>query len=340
MTERGISIAMCTYNGEAYLAEQLDSIIYQSRPPDEIVICDDNSTDNTFSILEEYRQKFPDLIRLYRNEANLGPAKNFEKAISLCTKSLIALSDQDDVWRYDKLEKLAQKFQAEPRLGLVFSNAERIDSDGNVLKGDLWQIVGFDRRTKAAVKSGDSFWALLRRPFVTGCTMMFDTKLREICLPIEVEEPFLHDRWISMVAAASSRVDFLDEMLVAYRQHTSNVAGARKTSLKKSFVNFCQLAVLKHAQVVEYTQALNNLERLLTRLASTEIEQDQLFMIQEKTDFFKFRVELRLGRGSWRQKTSSLMSTWFRGSYRRCGYGPYGLLTLTKDVAVLGGFIK
>src|SRR5213080_381833 len=103
MASATLSVALCTYNGAAYLGEQLDSIVAQSRPPDELVVCDDGSTDETVEVLETFLAEAPFPVRLQRNEANLGFVKNFEQAISLCTGDFVALSDQDDVWMPGKL---------------------------------------------------------------------------------------------------------------------------------------------------------------------------------------------------------------------------------------------
>jgi glycosyltransferase involved in cell wall biosynthesis len=102
-----ISIALCTYNGEKYLIEQLDTLVNQTYPKLEIIVVDDCSSDKTITILNDYLSKFP-FIKLYQNEQNLGYIKNFEKAISLCNGELIALADQDDVWDLNKLTIMAE----------------------------------------------------------------------------------------------------------------------------------------------------------------------------------------------------------------------------------------
>src|SRR5688572_30528777 len=119
-----ISVAMCTYNGADFLSDQLESIIAQSRPPDEIVVCDDGSTDETQTLLKQFAAASPVHVTLHFNEKNLGSVKNFEKAINLCTGDVIALSDQDDVWYADKLQLIENVFRAAPKAGLVFSDAE------------------------------------------------------------------------------------------------------------------------------------------------------------------------------------------------------------------------
>lgn len=100
-----ISVAMTTFNGELYVREQIDSIIAQTILPQEIIIVDDCSTDNTLSILHNYRERYPSLIKVYQNESNNGPLYSFRKAFELCKGEWIAPSDQDDIWFADKLEK-------------------------------------------------------------------------------------------------------------------------------------------------------------------------------------------------------------------------------------------
>src|SRR5215470_8302349 len=109
-----ISVAMCTYNGARFLAEQLGSLAAQSRLPDELVVCDDGSTDESAEIVKDFARHAPFPVRLEVNEENLGATKNFEKAIGLCRGEVIALSDQDDVWYPKKLELHESVFVADP----------------------------------------------------------------------------------------------------------------------------------------------------------------------------------------------------------------------------------
>jgi glycosyltransferase involved in cell wall biosynthesis len=98
-----ISVAICTYNGEKFLKQQLDSILLQTVCVNEIIICDDISTDSTIEILEAYQNKYPSLIKIFRNEKTLMTVKNFEKAITLTTGDIIFLADQDDIWCLNKV---------------------------------------------------------------------------------------------------------------------------------------------------------------------------------------------------------------------------------------------
>src|SRR5947208_26587 len=97
-TSMRISIAMCTYNGAAHVEEQLRSFSGQTRLPDEVVVCDDRSSDDTMLLLEPFSRTAPYPLRIHRNDENLRSTKNFERAVSLCSGDILALSDQDDVW--------------------------------------------------------------------------------------------------------------------------------------------------------------------------------------------------------------------------------------------------
>lgn len=100
-----VSVVIATFNGAAFLREQLDSVLNQTLLPDEIIVSDDNSTDNTWTIIEEYLQKYPNLFRVYRNSERKGPHKNFKSAFNYTTSDLIAPCDQDDIWFPEKLER-------------------------------------------------------------------------------------------------------------------------------------------------------------------------------------------------------------------------------------------
>ncbi|MGA9069058.1 MAG: glycosyltransferase, partial [Terracidiphilus sp.] len=123
-----ISVALCTYNGERYLREQLNSIASQTRVPYEVVICDDNSTDATLDIVESFVQSVSFRVRVEHNSFRLGSTHNFEKAIQSCTGDLIALCDQDDVWRPDKLSVQAARLESDSSIGGLFSDASLVDS--------------------------------------------------------------------------------------------------------------------------------------------------------------------------------------------------------------------
>src|SRR5438874_4960935 len=143
MERRQLSVAMCTYNGARFLPEQLDSIAGQTRIPDELVVCDDHSSDETAEILRVFGRKVAFTVRTEINNQNLGSTKNFEKAIGLCQGEIIALADQDDIWKPQKLAVLEKTLADHPEAGYVFSDAELVDARGERLGSTLWKSVRF-----------------------------------------------------------------------------------------------------------------------------------------------------------------------------------------------------
>lgn len=227
-----ISVAMTTYDGARFLREQLDSIFAQTRVPDEIIVCDDHSSDTTPQLLQEYVVRSPCVMTVIINNENLGSTRNFEKAIGLCTGNIIVLCDQDDVWRPRKLEVIEETFTASPDLGAVLTNADLIDEDGVLFLRDLWTRCRFNARRRRALNSSRRFDLLLGLPFATGATMAFRASFKPLVLPIPTGSPtFLHDRWIAVLIAAVGGIGIIPEKLIAYRIHRQQEMGLGKVPL-------------------------------------------------------------------------------------------------------------
>ena len=228
-----ISVALCTYNGATYLPEQLASIAAQVRIPDEVVLCDDGSTDETIAVAERFAMTSVFPVQIHRNERNLGTAKNFEKAIALCGGDVIVTADQDDVWYPEKLGRVEAVLDGSPETGLVFSNADLVDGQGVPIGCRLWEAIRFRRPRR--LTHGDPFACLLRRPVVTGAAMAFRARYRDLVLPIPAS--WVHDEWIALLVAAVARVIPIEEPLMQYRRHTANqigVAGITVTERARS----------------------------------------------------------------------------------------------------------
>jgi hypothetical protein len=225
-----ISVAMCTYNGARYLPEQLESIAGQTRPPDELVVCDDGSADATLEVLRAFAASAPFRVRVEANARNLGSTQNFAKAVGLCAGGVIALSDQDDVWAPEKLERTAEVFERRPGVGLVFSDAELVDEDLRPLGHRLWERIGFDHEKRRLVSGGRALDVLLPGWTVTGATMAFRAAFRPLVLEIPGDLAMIHDGWIAAVVAAVSDVACIDAPLILYRQHPGQQVGAPRES--------------------------------------------------------------------------------------------------------------
>lgn len=229
---------MCTFNGARFLREQCESFRHQTRLPDEVVICDDQSTDETVSIIKAFAGEAPFPVRLHINQRRLGTSRNFEKAIGLSGGDLIFLSDQDDVWCKEKLLRFEKAFDSSPETGLIFSDALLIDRESKPIGKYLWELVKFNSRIKRKFASGRQFEVLLKRNYITGTTMAFRRSFSELVCPIPVTMRIVHDSWIGFLISYVSHVEFIDEPLVMYRIHDGQQIGAvRGRSSARPFDN-------------------------------------------------------------------------------------------------------
>lgn len=233
-----VSVAMTTYNGERFLARQLDSLLAQTRRPDEIVVCDDASSDGTWALLEAYAAQHPE-VKIHRNPASLGVDRNFLKAISLCSGTFLLLCDQDDEWLPNKVERslegmqaLMQRLRAEGRDPMttplaVTSRALPVDEQGHPFAPlQPW------------TDSGSSWtWTLLGHAS-QGCTLLINRALADMTmswpqpsakqlLDPQTGKPLVYFDWTIGLAAAlvGEKLD-LDEALMHYRIHRKNVTAA------------------------------------------------------------------------------------------------------------------
>jgi glycosyltransferase involved in cell wall biosynthesis len=202
-----ISIAMATYNGAKYLQEQLDSFMGQTRFPDELVVCDDGSNDETIGILERFEKQAPFQVRIYRNADNIGFTQNFGKAIGLCQGDIIFLSDQDDVWLPKKIATLEKSICNSSSSLLVINDLEITDSELNP--------------TGLTVLGQNSSLGFGEDHFNPGCCMAFSSTLKPLILPIP-SQAITHDSWINTIVLEIGARCLLRKPLQFYRRHGSN----------------------------------------------------------------------------------------------------------------------
>ena len=212
-----ISIALCTYNGSKYLTQQLESLKNQTLKADEIIVCDDCSTDNTIEILNKYKDILN--IKLFINDLNLGVTKNFEKTISLCSGDIIFLCDQDDIWESNKIEKMSSFF-VDNNVGIVLCNGILIDEKNKQIKNyTLWNSFGIDKINK----ENFNFEILINKLIFTGIATAFREDFKKYILPISKNT--FHDEWIGFICSYKSKVLFLKDNLVRYRIHKNQKVG-------------------------------------------------------------------------------------------------------------------
>ena len=215
---------MCTYNGEKFINQQLDSILLQSLNVHEIIICDDGSNDKTIEILELYKSKYQAIIKIHLNDVNLRSVKNFEKAISLCTGDYIFLSDQDDIWSDNKVEDYIKYFDQNPKIQCVASNGYCIDENSIVYdKYAVWDAPEFLKEKNIHF----NYFQIISyiSNIATGASFAFRKTLVKNIIPFPIIKNFHHDEWIALIASSNEAFVLLNEKYFYYRIHQQQQVG-------------------------------------------------------------------------------------------------------------------
>ena len=217
---RSVSVALCTYNGERYLSQQIDSIINQSYPVSEIIVCDDCSTDKTIRLLEQYAIQYP-IIKIHRNHKQLGFKKNFEQAASLCTSEYVAFSDQDDVWSINHIQVLMDS------IGDYF-----LSCGNSLFVDESMQSLGFTmckvKDIRVLPKREEYLYPLLYNGnFFQGACMLVKREFLNMVFPIP-EVCKYHDSWIALSASILESITFTKDVINKYRQHSSSITTKAK----------------------------------------------------------------------------------------------------------------
>ncbi|MDP9076360.1 MAG: glycosyltransferase family 2 protein [Bacteroidota bacterium] len=199
---------MATYNGSNYIKKQVISILEQLSSIDELVISDDNSTDDTLAIIQSFNDA---RIKIFRNVSRIaGPVSNFENALNHANGEYIFLADQDDIWLSNKIET---HIKAHEIHDLVISDCYVVKEDGQILYNSFFE----ERGSKAG------FFKNLRKNSYIGCCMSFNRKILDIALPFPTYI-HMHDWWIGLVAELKSSPFFCKDRLMYYVRHDSNAS--------------------------------------------------------------------------------------------------------------------
>jgi glycosyltransferase involved in cell wall biosynthesis len=224
-----ISIALCTYNGETYLPTQWQSLLDQQQYPDEIVICDDRSTDGTAALLRQLAAEAPFPVRILENQTQLGYNKNFERALSECTGDLIFICDQDDYWFPEKISSMTSYMVDHPALQLAFCDAWVTDEELQGRQIRFWERVNFDADVRQRWNDGETMEVMLDGNRVMGCASVLRRSFLKTVLPIPEAIPgYIYDGWLALVGAADNTIAFIDQPLQLYRTHVQQQVGVRE----------------------------------------------------------------------------------------------------------------
>lgn len=252
MLKKSVSIVMSAYNGEKYIGEQIDSVLNQTVSDFELLICDDCSTDMTYSILQEYAKK-DSRIHIQRNSANVGFVKSFEKLLYLCSGDYIAFCDQDDIWMPNHIELL---LEAIGNKSLAFGNCNIVDEDGKS-KG---MTVKYQECLDTVPVDGKG-WAmtvfLFRNPAM-GMTMLFKRDLLKYVLPFP--NIHLHDIWLICLSSMVDGISYVETPIVNYRRLKTSITGLR-TIRRRKFVHVLY-SIMDPARLVAAQTILNRVPDL------------------------------------------------------------------------------
>jgi glycosyltransferase involved in cell wall biosynthesis len=252
---------MATYNGAKHIQEQLDSFLEQTRIPDELVVCDDGSTDDTLDILERFHVKAPFDVKIYRNEINLGFTKNFEQALLKCSGDLLFLSDQDDLWFNNKLSEVERVFLANATKLLVVSDGNLVDENLN------WHGVTALSQVLSGYGSSDAL--------VVGALTAMRKEYLSFALPVP-EGLVGHDIWLHNLARHLDTRFIIDHSLQSIRRHSSNTSNWVASSVTK--IN--RYDVFKSQLKTVVSDGYE--DRILINQSTSE----RLYLISEKVDYF------------------------------------------------------
>lgn len=236
-TNPTVCILMATYNGEAYIAEQIESIQGQSFGDWQLIVSDDGSTDNTIAILNRYAKDDPRIIVL-EGLTPTGSAKdNFTRLVHYASAPYVMFCDQDDVWLKHKVEmtldamKKEESAQGRKVPTLVFTDMEVVDRDLQLI------APSFTRRSHIN-PSRTKFMQVIAQSLGAGCTMMANMSLIELFKQSSTDSRIImHDWWLSLLAAAFGKIIYIDEPTSMYRQHGSNSVGSNAYSPIESACN-------------------------------------------------------------------------------------------------------
>lgn len=221
MNDKKISVAMASYNGIKYIGEQLDSIRTQTLNPDEVIICDDCSSDGTFEFCRDYIAKY-NLTgwAVYRNDKNLGVLQNFRLAINKCSGDYIFTCDQDDIWLSDKIQVMTQAMNENNNIMLLVSNYQAIDSNKQKINAHLRNIARNDGEIiRLPLKS---YWLENVRP---GCVMAFRREILERLKIFDLADK-LHDSVLWQHAIIIDSLYLINRQLILFRRHENNTTAA------------------------------------------------------------------------------------------------------------------
>jgi glycosyltransferase involved in cell wall biosynthesis len=301
-----ISVAMATYNGGAHLGDQLRSVAVQTRLPDEIVVGDDRSSDDTLRVVDEFACLSGLKFQVHVNAERLGSTQNFVQVFSRCTGDIIVLSDQDDIWRPDRLAKIESAFINNPHASYVFSNGWLIDEADRPLGRSLWEAALFSAKELALFRGGKGTDVLLRHNVVTGAAMA--VRRSALAKAIPIGHGWIHDYWLAWILETSGGGVPIDEPLISYRQHAAQQVGLFRLSLP--FI----LRFVSRNDARQCSEEAAAFRALADRLSEVGAASVVIAGVRAKATFYERRARMRERPAC---APIEILRSWIAGDYGR-----------------------
>lgn len=318
-----VSVALCTFNGARYIHEQLHSIAQQSVVPDELVISDDGSSDDTLAVidktLEQLAQSIPAFaatrISVLKNSSPLGVTKNFEQAITATTGDIVVLCDQDDVWLPNKLQQMLAAFSSSQDSVFVFGDADLVDAQGEPLGMTLFDGLSLKFSERNGIEGGKAVDVLIKRNIVTGATAGFTRDIAIAAFPFPAG--WVHDEWLAMVAALKHSRFVVLEALLGYRQHDDNQIGVKKTDSQVRIQRLTAKGTERNARLLLRSQ------ELAARAPELEASTRETKLIEKALAFQQARNRFSKNRFA---RIPQVFAQVFQGRYFSVSNGPRDVL--------------
>ncbi len=280
-----VSVAIAAYNGERYIGEQLESILNQSVKPQEVIICDDGSTDSTVKICKDFIEKNSlDNWTVCENNENKGYCFNFYGAINKCKGDVIFLADQDDKWQEKKIERMTAVLKENKDIVVLSSRYDVIDSNGKIIENSKITYLGslFDGSIEYL-----NYNSFIGCSYIRGFSMCFRKEIKEILKPFDFKSLLSHDWYICMLGTLLGKTAVLNEKLGYYRYHFDNVSLSdmtRKTFLgdREKRKNGLKESIDGHSYLLEFN--LSKKDRKETE-KFIKLEKKRLNFLNNKNPF-------------------------------------------------------
>ena len=284
-----ISVALCTYNGSAFLNDLLKSIRNQSRIPEELIIIDDNSSDDSISILEQFAANTDIDCNIIRNKQNLGVNRSYQMAISACNGDIIIVTDQDDIWDPDRTAIIERSLEGS-RKTVLFSDASLINETGKPIATSMWHDLKFNR-----TKFQKDDLVLIRRNYFTGSCMAMTSDCLSSFADFPSDEMPLYDEWIANISKIDPLISIklLPQKLVSHRIHELQYTSRWRTPAESPNHNRNAHSHAQYHRIIYRSTLIN---KILRHFDKTEVKATGY---QRAAQFWNKRKEL-INRRSFR----------------------------------------